>query len=242
MGDFWNEWKGKTGLEKRAIDSVGKAREVLLKNVPEEEIVAVYVKGSFVRREMNEKSDVDIVAVVKHDKYIGRIRKLQEEKGGTYKPSELLAHSLGEFKDNERHFSYSSQKPKPDIFLRYLGNAKLIYGKLVEPKDFTLRSDKEMLESSVNMFREEFIPLYNERKFGFSQLVKNVFWLVDLEQRIRGKVPPGTWEKLEKSVGGKNHIIHETLRLRLHPTKDSEIRKKYLEKLSDYLDRLQKKL
>ena len=64
--DFWKKWKRKTTIEKKAIVSIKKSRSLILKSIPKNKIVAIYIKGSFVRREMNKKSDVDIVPIVKY--------------------------------------------------------------------------------------------------------------------------------------------------------------------------------
>ena len=53
MKDFWEDWKRKTKIELKGIEVVKKARQLILNNIPKEEILAIYCKGSFVTREMN---------------------------------------------------------------------------------------------------------------------------------------------------------------------------------------------
>jgi predicted nucleotidyltransferase len=66
--EFWKDWKKKTKLEKSAIESLKIAKKIILSEIPKEKIVAIYVKGSFVRREMDEKSDVDTAIILKESK------------------------------------------------------------------------------------------------------------------------------------------------------------------------------
>ena len=58
MRYFWDSWKRKTKQEERAIAALKKVKKLIIENL-KDEIIAIYVKGSFIRREMNAKSDVD---------------------------------------------------------------------------------------------------------------------------------------------------------------------------------------
>ena len=70
--DFWKNWKNKTEIEKKAIISVKKARELTINAIPKNKLVAIYIKGSFARREMKKRSDVDMVPIVLEDEYQGK--------------------------------------------------------------------------------------------------------------------------------------------------------------------------
>ena len=74
--EFWKSWKNKSKLEINAIDSIKKAKNLLLANIPKKQITAIYIKGSFVRRELTKNSDVDIVPIVKDSRYLNKILKL----------------------------------------------------------------------------------------------------------------------------------------------------------------------
>jgi hypothetical protein len=67
--DFWNSWKNITSIEQRAIDSTVVARKLVIESVPTVALRAIYVKGSFPRREMNQSSDVDMVPIVTETKF-----------------------------------------------------------------------------------------------------------------------------------------------------------------------------
>src|SRR3989344_3464604 len=152
--EFWKNWRKITKLEETAIESIKKARRILLQSVPKDRIMAIYVKGSFVRREMTKKSDVDIVPIVKGLETKKAIQKLDNEKG----------------------------------------------------------------------------------TFGFRELVKQVFWLTDLEEQINGNKTAVSWKELANSIRDKNHIIHDALKFRLHPTKDKIKRGIFIVKLRKHLE------
>jgi len=238
--EFWRDWNNKTKIEKIAIESLRKAERILFENIPKEKIYAIYVKGSFVRREMNKKSDVDIVPITYDNKTLEKIMKLEETKGYLYKPSELLPHSLKEFEQGKRYLKYGSPKGGVDVTLRNLYKYKLIYGQPIDINKYSIRSDLEFLNDHINAFKTVFIPMYKEKKFGFSEIMKQVFFLVEREERIICKETPDSWKALANSIKDEKHIIHDVLKYRLHPTKDLEVRAKLLEKLQQYLRRLSK--
>ena len=74
----------------------------------------------------------------------------------------------------------------------------------------------------------------------FDVISKQVFWLVEYEQRWIGKNPPHNWRKLAKSIKDENHIIHDTLRYRLKLTKDKKERAKFIRKLRRYVSEMEK--
>ena len=239
--EFWVEWKNKTKMEEKAIISIRKAKRVLFENIPKEKIYAIYIKGSFVRREMNEKSDVDIIPITYDNKTLEKVKKLEETRGNLYKPSEFVPHSLKEFEQGKRHLKSKSPKGGVDTVLRNLHKYKLIYGKPLDITKYPMRSDLEFLKGHIGAFREIFIPMSKEKKFSFSDIMKQVFFLVERAERLKGNEPPESWKALANSINNKNHIIHYALQYRLNPTKDPKVRAKLLAKLQQYLERLSKK-
>ncbi len=238
-GEFWRDWKHKTKIEEQAIKSIKKAKNVLFSNIPRDKIYAIYIKGSFVRREMNEKSDVDIVPVATDNIALEKIRKLQRTKGDLYKPSELLPHSLQEFKQGKR-YKKDKLKGNVDGALRNLNRYKLIYGKPIDTQQYRMRSDLEFLQDFIKAFKTTFIPMYKTKKFGFAGLMKQVFWLVEREERVKGNDAPSSWKELARSIKNKDHMIHDAIRYRMHPTKDTKARRQLLAKIQRYVKTLSK--
>lgn len=243
MKEFWKDWKKITPLEKQAIKTLKSGEKIILKNIPKKEIIAIYVKGSFVRREMNEKSDVDTLTIVKSSKTLPKLRKLEEKYRDAFKPQiQFSGYSIWELKNNKRSGAGKKLRASPSRAVVHLDNYKLIYGKPLKKEELASGTEIGHLKGMINAFKDIFLPGYKEKKMGFSEIVKQVFWLVEFEQRARGKIPPNSWKKLAKLIKDKDHIIYDTLRLRLHPTKDKKIRRGYITKLKGYLKKLDKTL
>jgi len=239
--EFWKDWKRKTKLEESAIKSIKMARKIIFYEIPKEQIVAIYAKGSFVRREMNKKSDIDTVTILKESRYLKKLRKLEEKYRDQYEPQlQFSGYSLWELKHNKRTNSGNKLRASPSRTVQHLKHYKLIYGKQLREEDFHQKPQKEHLRGMLYAFKEIFLPGYKEKKFGFSELAKQIFWLVENEQIWEGKNPPHHWRKLAKSIKDKNHIIHDALRFRLKPTKDKKERAKFIRKLNKYLSELEK--
>lgn len=240
--EFWKDWKNKTKIEEDAIKVIKFARERILENIPKEEIVSIYVKGSFVRREMNKKSDVDLLIILKRSKFLKKIKRLEKENKNKFKPEvSFSVYTLWEMKVGRR-IKMSKGRAAPSRMIKHLPYYQLIYGKELNASKFFKGDDKKIIRGMTKFFKNNFIPKYEEGlpEFGFSQLIKQVFWLTENEQRALGKNPPHSWKELDKSIKDKNHIVHDTLRLRLYPTKDKKIRAKYISKLKRYLDKLER--
>jgi len=43
--DFWKTWKNRNELEEKAVDSVIKARDLVISSVPDDTLVAIYTKN-----------------------------------------------------------------------------------------------------------------------------------------------------------------------------------------------------
>ncbi len=233
---FWEEWKDKTKLEEKAISSVEQALKTLFEHVNKEKIYSIYIKGSFPRREMNEKSDVDVIVITKNNETLREVKKLEESKGREYKPSELIPHSLEELKEGKRHLSEEKPKGGVDGLIREIHRYEIIYGSPVKPEEYKIRTDKEFLEAHIKAFNEVFIPLYREGKFGFQEIVKQIFFLTEKEVLLEGKEPPETWKELVESIKDKNHVVHDAYKHRAKPTKNEAEREKLIRKLEEHLE------
>ena len=244
MKEFWKDWKRKTKLEEQAIKTLKAGKKIILKNIPKEQIVAIYAKGSFIRREMNRKSDVDTVTILKESKYLKKLRKLEKKYRDAYKPQiQFSGYSLWELKHNKRVELGKKLRASPSRMIRHLDHYNLIYGKQLRKKDFMKEGfEKGHIKGMVGAFNNIFLPGFEEKKFGFAEIVKQVFWLVENEQRDLGKNPPHSFKKLAKSIKDKNHIIHDTLKYRKKKTKDKKLRRAYINKLKRYLKKLEKTL
>jgi hypothetical protein len=236
--DFWEDWKNKTTIEKRAIKVVEIARKKIIKAIPIDKLFAIYIKGSFVRREMKKRSDIDIVPIVTENKYEGEIFSVNSPK---ISPAIVVPLSLWELKNNKL-FTKGGHNPdlraKPDRLLSKLKECKLIYGKPLNPKEFPIRSDQIALKDEIEVIKKGYIPTYQKGNIKFSPLLKEVFWLVELEQKVRGKLLNHSFEGISKSVKNKNHIIHEALKFRKGKLNGKKYELQFIQRLANHLNEL----
>ena len=223
--NFWDVWEKKTDLEKKAVNSVLKAKEIILNNISRKNIVAIYVGGSFIRRELNERSDIDTWTIVNDNRLLKRIDSLYEKYKDVMRPQLGMAGlSLWEFKNGRRYGKSTRPRANTSRFVKKIPDYKLIFGKALNPDDFPIRTNAEDLEGLIKAFTKEFIPLFESGKFGFQELIKQVFWLIEAEQKSIGNKNVDSWKAFEESITGKDHIIHTASYYRRYPTKNSQKR------------------
>lgn len=238
--EFWKDWKRVTKLEEKAIETLKIGRKIILKNIPEQELISIYVKGSLPRRELTEKSDVDIVCILKTKKYLRKLRDLEEEYHRKCPMKlEIRGYSLWQLRTGKQ-LKYASQTPPPK-FARHIQNFKLIYGKDLTRSKFFITEPQKELKGMIRIFKYRFLPLYREGKFDFSTILKQVFWLTENEERAKGNNPPHSWRKLAKTIKDKNHIIHLAMKYRKKKPEDKKLRAAFIRKLEKHLDNLERR-
>ncbi len=238
--NFWKNWEHKTRIEKIAIQQVIKTRKLVIKAVPAKGLVAIYIKGSFVRREMTTASDVDMVPIVTANNYEGSIFELNDP---AISPVMVIPLSLWELKHN-RLFSKTDFKPDtralPDIFLRKLDQYKLIYGKPLDPRKFPIRSDKVLLRAAVKKIKQAYIPAYLSGQISLAILAKEFFWLVELEKNIQGQKVQHSFAGIMKAVSDKEHLVHKAYYLKNSSRLSKLVKQKFIDQLKKYLQNLEK--
>jgi hypothetical protein len=243
--EFWKDWKNITAQEKEAVKSLRTGERIILENIPREEILAIYVKGSFIRREMNEKSDMDTVTILKHSSMLPRLRRLGEKYKKVFDPEiQFSGYSLWELKNGKRSTAKGIKKNRAGTsrILKHFDHYQLIYGTPIDVSGFPRRSHEHDLRSMVNVFHSLFIPMYDRKELGFDDIVKQTLWVVENEMRFLGKPTPHSWKALDSSIEEKNHIIHLAYGYRLKSPKDKRLRVQYVKRLETYLNKLEKVL
>ena len=97
----------------------------------------------------------------------------------------------------------NTPRARPDRFVRKLKNFGLIYGKPLDILSFKVRAEKEALRALIKAFRKSFIPLYEKGKIGFSELVKETFWLVESEHEALGRKVPHSFKGISEIIKDK---------------------------------------
>lgn len=236
--DFWTTWRNKTPIERQAIHAVEQAREFIIQSLPATKLIAIYIKGSFARREMKKGSDVDMVPIVRLDRDAGAVWAVNDEK---IHPVVVVPLSLAELRDNKLH-SRPSHKPdlraRPDRFISKLKDCKLIFGQPLNSEKFPGRNEKTTFHDEIEVIKNGYIPAFQKHRISFDPLLKEVFWLVEMEQHMKGISLPHSFARIAASIPDPNHIIHLAYRIRKNGASHNEQRvfvaqlKKYLENLS----------
>ncbi len=238
--DFWNSWKRKTKQELLYITKIRIARKMIIDAIPKKQLVSIYIKGSFARRELKKGSDIDIVPIVKENKYQGAVFGVNCPE---ISPAMVVPLSISELKKNKlwTKAGYNPDlRAEPDRFLKKLNNYGLIYGSTLNPNRFPVRSDKKALKDEINKIKNGYIPAYRKGKIGFDPLLKEVFWLVELEQSIKRITPKHSFKGIANSVKDKDHIIHGAYKLKKNPTKNKRKILQFIKKLEKHLIKLRR--
>ena len=226
-------------LKQKAENSLERAKKVILENISNQEIVAIYVKGSYVQGELQSDSDVDVVVILKSEEFLPKVYDIHDDSGLEI-PFSIVAYTMGELLTGEKATNRPKTTSPVSIFVKQLDYLPIIYGAKPEGNLFT-RTDKKDLTAHMSAFRSTFLPDYVLGKFSIKELVKQVLWLIDREQRLLGNTNGYSWQKLADSIEDKNHIIHNALKLRRQDKISSEEAADFVKKLEDYLSFLEGK-
>ena len=223
-----------------AKKSLEKAKEIILQNLPTKNIISIYVGGSYIRDEMTDKSDVDTWTIVDDNSLMEPFEKLAEQvRNTTNPPISLAILSLWEL-ENDKIFN-SSNKPKgrPSRFTKMVPYYKLLYGNPLNIRNLPVKSDKYDFVGLIKAFRNEFLPRYYQQKFGFNELINQLFWVIWFEQRLKGNDVGYSWKKLDETIKDPQHIIHKTWYYRNNHTTDEKKRAEFVKDLEEYLGKIE---
>jgi predicted nucleotidyltransferase len=229
-------------LKEQAEVSLSKAKNLILASIPNEEIISIYVKGSYVQDALRPDSDVDVVVILKTEEYLPAVYKLTEEFGNTTNPPfQAVAYTLRELQTGEKASNRTVKSTSISPFVKHLDQLPLLYGSKPEGTLFT-RTDIKDLTAFISAFEKMFLPDFEKGTFTFAQVVKQVLWLAEREQRALGIIPDYSWQKLADSIEDKNHIIHSALAFRRRHGKISNDEKDvFMSALKEYLRFLKEK-
>lgn len=235
------EIQNKLNLREQADISLQKAKEIILESIPTEEIISIYVKGSYVQDELQAESDVDIVVILKSDKYLHTIYDLTEKFGNTTTPPfQAIAYTLEELRTGKWSSIRTKNATTISAFVKHMDQLPLIYGSKPEGELFT-RTDIKDLTALISAFEKSFLPDYERGLIKFNGLIKQVMWLAEREQRALGFIPEYSWKKLASSIEDKDHIMHLALKLRRQKDISQEERDLFMSKLKEYINSLKDK-
>ncbi|MBS3162850.1 hypothetical protein J4467_02900 [Candidatus Woesearchaeota archaeon] len=232
----------KAEIEKSAIIKVEKARELIIKSIPKRELVSIYIKGSFARREMKSGSDVDMVPIVTENKYEGPVFEVNNP---SIEPVCVVPLSLWELRNNQL-FTNSDHIPdlraKPDRFLKKINEFKLIYGQALDPSKFLIRNDKEALIEEIEIIKNGYILNYESGLIDFKALLKEVFWLVEMEQNYKGNNVEHSFKGIAEVVKDEKHIINYAYQFRIGQIRGKNEEQNFIRQLRKFLMELERSI
>jgi predicted nucleotidyltransferase len=236
----YNLWKNITTQEKIAFEIINEVKNKILLKLQEKNIIAIFVGGSFIRREMIDGSDIDIWTIVKKSVALQGLQELKSELKHKYSiPVGISGYSLWELKTGKISLKGKKFKTPPPRFVKSMPNFAQVYGKPLLQKGLFMRSDIEDLHASLRAFKEIFIPKYRKGDFGFAHLIKQLFWIIESELKVKQIKTEYSWRAFAK-VLPKEHIIHELLILREGKTTDEKKKEEFIKKAERYVDSLKK--
>src|SRR5690349_3651646 len=132
-------------IKENAKHSVEAGLKVVLDAIPNEEIQAIYVKGSYVHGEMNAESDVDLVVILTSEKYFKKVGELSKEFGhSTQPPFSLGMYTLDELTTGKVSPLRTHGMTPISRFVKSIDSLPLLFGSKPEGELFS-RSPKRDL-------------------------------------------------------------------------------------------------
>jgi len=237
---FWKDWKRKSLLEKKAINNIKIAIKRIINEASREEILSIYIKGSFIKREMKKGSDIDTILVLKTKKERKKLRELKNSFGKMSPPIHFGIRTYRELISGKR-INPGNSAGSVGRFNTNLHNFKLVYGDPLDKSKLFYRSNESMLKGMIWAFKNMFLPGYQKEEFSFDELIKQTFFLIEYSEKVEGRNPPHSFKGLKDSIKDSKNIVHDAYSLRIKSSKDIKIKKEYIKKLKSYLNRLEKR-
>lgn len=175
------------------------------------------------------------MVILKSDQYLSETYELSKEHANTtVPPFQIVAYTINELKTGDWSSKRTKNSTPISVFVKHLDKLPLIYGTKPEGQLFT-RTDLKDLTALIVAFEKSFLPDFEKGTFRFDEIVKQVLWLVDREERAKGIVPDYSWQRLANSIEDKNHIVHLALKLRREVEVSKDEQYAFIEKLKVYV-------
>ncbi|MFT4260852.1 MAG: nucleotidyltransferase domain-containing protein [Candidatus Woesearchaeota archaeon] len=187
-----------------------------------EGVFAIYLKGSYLMKEMLPKSDIDLVVIFK-ESLRPTFNKIKGHE--VLGPVSISGYSLDELKSGKK--IGDSQSPK--TFMNLVKHYKLLQGTSVLHKNFPSKSFEDTYKDHKKFLKEVFLPAFIEGKHSKQELYKQVLWLSYNELVVDHKNPPYSYKEINDLLP-EGHIGKRAYNLRfLDDDKD------FLDDLISYL-------
>lgn len=224
-------------------------RRVVLENA-DNELISLYVIGSFLSKEMVESSDIDLVGVMKSSFDFRKEEHINKALNETVRSSHMIdfgTMNYDEFFGGTQKGSLTKHI-ELSIFLNFLKRARLVHGKRINFDRFPIKpaSPGEELRYHIKVFGEYKSDFRRKNRiradFAFSDFIKIIFYVANLElQLTRNLTAKPSYSGIVRAFRkDKNHIVHYSMKLR-HKTAISRCdRESWLDLAEGYVSRMKK--
>lgn len=198
-------------------------KQTVLENAGEQ-VVSLYIVGSFISNEMIESSDIDLVGIMKPSFDFRReahINRILNKTIHSKHRIDLGTMSFDEFFGGAQKGSLMTHTELP-IFLNFLEGGKLIWGKRINFDKLPIKPASP--EQELKYHLREFDKYKNEfRKknalgpdFSFRDFIKTIFYVANAELQLSQHLTPksGYTDIVRAFADNKTHPVHYSLQLR----------------------------
>ncbi|MBU0460548.1 MAG: nucleotidyltransferase domain-containing protein [Nanoarchaeota archaeon] len=240
MRKFWRFWFWKTKQEKKYIKACLEAYNKRF-GISPDKILSVYVGGSFARRELVDKSDIDFFIIIKNDEDLAKLIKLRN-KELLIDEIEMCIHiySLGELESQEfKAPRVKGRKGPPREVLADLTECEFLGGTPLDLHGIAeIPPDDEMLRSTLRKAKGMLIKQRGEVQWWLKGIAKHMFLVVHFEARVRlNQKFHFHRKKLLRRFGRENdHIIHLCDAVMKNPESFVLKKDEFVKKVKEYLD------
>jgi predicted nucleotidyltransferase len=222
-------------------------KEVVLENAGDE-LVSLYVIGSFPSKEMVHSSDIDLVGVMKPGfdfRKEPRINKALNRRIRSGRRIDLGTMSYEEFFGGAQKGSLTKHIELP-VFLNFLKRARLIHGERINFDKLPMKpaSPREELKYHIRVFDEYKAAFRRADRispdFSFRDFMKVLFYIANLELQLVTRLTPRvSYTEIDRAFRqDKLHIVHYSMKLRRKRTIDREDRQSWLDSAECYVTKM----
>ena len=209
------------------------------------DLISLYVIGSFITKDMTENSDIDFVGLMKSSYDFDNEEKLNEILNDKISSAHIIDIGMMNYD------AFFGGEPKGRImehidlpvFINFLKKAKLIHGKQINFDEIPIMpaSLKDELEYHIETFNE----LKDEFKekdqisydFFFRDFIKIIFYIANIELELIHDIKPASnYSEIATAYKfNENHIVHYSLKLRNQTMISNDEKIKWIDLAEQYL-------
>ena len=214
---FWRFWIRKTEQERSFIIATIGYTEELLKRVNEQNLISIYIHGSFPRRDLRRGSDIDYVVITDDNVDLAKLKDLGKYFSNEYKRKldvdiNLNFYTITELRTGTfQHNNSFGRRLPPWKFIDHLSSSQIFYGQKLHENDFYQKKPDEKLKIAWELAAKYLNESWGDKEVSRLVLVsKFVMELIYQIENYRGSVRTKYIKKdlVKWFESNEDHIIH----------------------------------